>query len=193
MTKIYFQKMTPAGYAALEEQIATLKAKRPTLVTRLKAARALGDLSENTEYSSAKRDLRHLDSRLRYLDKQLKYAQIVTPRTDGAIDLGNWVTLEFLDDHSQVTYQLVGRQEADLHQQKLAFDSPLGQALSHHQAGEVVTVTAPPAPTRLKSLTSDQLPRQGSGLINFFLHKPERVSLGWLPESNRRITRLASN
>ena len=98
MTKIYFQKMTPAGYAALEEQIATLKAKRPTLVARLKAARALGDLSENTEYSSAKRDLRHLDSRLRYLDKQLKYAQIVTPRTDGAIDLGNWVTLEFLDD-----------------------------------------------------------------------------------------------
>ena len=162
----------------MEEQIATLKAKRPTLVARLKAARALGDLSENTEYSSAKRDLRHLDSRLRYLDKQLKYAQIVTPRTDGAIDLGNWVTLEFLDDHSQVTYQLVGRQEADLHQQKLAFDSPLGQALSHHQAAKSSPSRPPPAPTRLKSLTSDQLPRRGSGLINFFLHKPERVSLG---------------
>ena len=144
--------MTPAGYAALEEQIATLKAKRPTQVARLKAARALGDLSENTEYSSAKRDLRHLDSRLRYLDKQLKYAQIVTPRTDGAIDLGNWVTLEFLDDHFQVTYQLVGRQEADLTKQKLAFDSPLGQALSQHQAGEVVTVTAPAGTYQVKIL-----------------------------------------
>ena len=163
MTKIYFQKMTPAGYAALEEQIATLKAKRPTQVARLKAARALGDLSENTEYSSAKRDLRHLDSRLRYLDKQLKYAQIVTPRTDGAIDLGNWVTLEFLDDHSQVTYQLVGRQEADLHQQKLAFDSPLGQALSHHQAGEVVTVTAPASTYQVKILNVRSTATVGPG------------------------------
>lgn len=163
MTKIYFQKMTPAGYATLEEQIATLKAKRPTLVARLKAARALGDLSENTEYSSAKRDLRHLDSRLRYLDKQLKYAQIVTPRTDGAIDLGNWVTLEFLDDHFQVTYQLVGRQEADLHQQKLAFDSPLGQALSHHQAGEVVTVTAPAGTYQVKILNVRSTAAAGFG------------------------------
>ena len=107
MAEIYFQKMTPTGYHEIETQIEELKQKRPTLIARLKAARALGDLSENTEYSSAKRDLRHLESRLRYLDKQLKYAQIIIPREDGKVDLGSFVTIEFLDDHSQIEYQLV--------------------------------------------------------------------------------------
>lgn len=68
MTEIYFQKMTPEGYREIEEQIEELKKDRPIKIARLKAARALGDLSENTEYSTAKRDLRHLESRLRFLN-----------------------------------------------------------------------------------------------------------------------------
>lgn len=152
MAEIYFQKMTPTGYHEIETQIEELKQKRPTLIARLKAARALGDLSENTEYSSAKRDLRHLESRLRYLDKQLKYAQIIIPREDGKVDLGSFVTIEFLDDHSQIEYQLVGRQEADLQTNKLAFDSPLGNALSHQQAGATVTVSAPDGNYQVKIL-----------------------------------------
>ncbi|QLL70903.1 transcription elongation factor GreA [Lactobacillus sp. 3B(2020)] len=153
MTEIYFQKMTPDGYHEIEAQIETLKQKRPTLIARLKAARALGDLSENTEYSSAKRDLRHLESRLRYLDKQLKYAQIINPRKDEKIDLGSFVTIEFLDDHSQTEYQLVGRQEANLQANKLAFDSPLGNAISHQQAGAIVTVPAPDGNYQVKILS----------------------------------------
>ena len=53
MTEIYFQKMTPEGYHEIELQIEELKKERPTKIARLKAARALGDLSENTEYSTA--------------------------------------------------------------------------------------------------------------------------------------------
>lgn len=143
MADIYFQKMTPEGYHEIEEQIETLKRDRPTKIARLKAARALGDLSENTEYSTAKRDLRHLESRLRFLNKQLTYAQIIQPQTDGKIDLGSTVTIEFLDDHDQATYTLVGTQEADLAKQKLAFDSPLGQALMHQSVGTTVSVTSP--------------------------------------------------
>ena len=160
MAKIYFQEMTPTGHQQLVDQVAALKKKRPTLIARLKAARALGDLSENTEYSSAKRDLRHLESRLRYLDKQLKYAKVIAPATGKQIDLGSRVTLEFLDDHEQVTYQLVGRMENDLAAGKLAFDSPLGKALRHQVAGKVVTVPAPAGNYQVKIVAVNPAPTE---------------------------------
>lgn len=72
---VYFQKMTPEGYQQIEDEIARLK-DRPRRIKILQAARALGDLSENTEYTEAKRDLGHLQSRLRYLGKQLKYLSV---------------------------------------------------------------------------------------------------------------------
>ena len=64
MPKIYFQKMTPNGYKQIEDEIEQLKLDRPAKIKQLQEARALGDLSENAEYSAAKRDLRHLESRL---------------------------------------------------------------------------------------------------------------------------------
>lgn len=85
---VYYQKMTPEGYKQIEDEIAALKADRPRRVQNLKEARALGDLSENTEYSTAKRELRHLDSRVRYLNKQLKYAEIIEIKNDGKVNLG---------------------------------------------------------------------------------------------------------
>lgn len=60
----YFNKMTPDGYAEIESEIKKLKLDRPSKIEALAAARALGDLSENAEYSSAKRDLRRLEGRL---------------------------------------------------------------------------------------------------------------------------------
>lgn len=153
MTEIYFQKMTPEGYREIEEQIEELKKDRPVKIARLKAARALGDLSENTEYSTAKRDLRHLESRLRFLNKQLTYAQIIQPQGNGKIDLGSTVTIEFLDDHDQVTYKIVGTQEADLTANKLAFDSPLGQAMMNQTAGTSVNVVSPDSTYQVKIIS----------------------------------------
>lgn len=150
MADIYFQKMTPEGYHEIEEQIENLKKDRPAKIARLKAARALGDLSENTEYSTAKRDLRHLESRLRFLNKQLTYAQVIKPQDDGTIDLGSTVTIEFLDDHDQATYTIVGTQEADLAKQKLAFDSPLGQSLMRQSVGKTVSVKSPDSTYQVK-------------------------------------------
>ncbi|WP_242364379.1 transcription elongation factor GreA [Limosilactobacillus antri] len=146
MKHVYFQKMTRAGYQEIEDEIARLQAQRPAKIEQLKAARALGDLSENTEYSTAKRELRHLESRLRYLNKQLQYAEIIAPTDAGTVDLGTNVTLRFEDDDDVATYQIVGKQEADLAKQKVAFDSPLGQAIMHQRAGTTVTVQAPQAP-----------------------------------------------
>lgn len=143
MNKIYWQQMTLEGYKEIQQQIADLQDAHPAKIAQLKAARALGDLSENTEYSTAKRELRHLESRLRYLNKLLTYAKVVKPTDDGKVGIESTVTIEFTDDHEQVTYQVVGKQQADVTRQLLSFDSPLGQALLHQPTGAVVSVVAP--------------------------------------------------
>lgn len=152
MAHVYFQKMTPTGYHEIEEEIEELKKQRPAKIEQLKAARALGDLSENTEYSTAKRELRHLESRMRYLNKQLQYAEIIKPSDSQTVDLGTTVTLQFEDDDETVDYAIVGKQEADLKKQKVSFDSPLGQAVLHHKVGETVTVQAPQSTYGVKIL-----------------------------------------
>lgn len=140
---VYYQKMTPEGYKEIEEEIARLKKDRPRRIKILQEARSMGDLSENTEYTEAKRDLGHLQSRLRYLGKQLKYAEIVETKDDGKVDLGKTVVLKFDDDEDSEEYKIVGRMEADLAKGKIAFDSPLGQAIMKKEAGITATVEAP--------------------------------------------------
>ena len=140
---VYFQKMTPEGYKQIEDEIARLKKDRPRRIKILQDARALGDLSENTEYTEAKRDLGHLQSRLRYLDKQLKYAEIFETKDDGKVDLGKTVVLKFDDDDETEEYKIVGRMEANLEDGKISFDSPLGQAIMKKEAGVTSIVEAP--------------------------------------------------
>ncbi|MCT0164487.1 transcription elongation factor GreA [Lactobacillus helveticus] len=140
---VYFQKMTPEGYKQIEDEIARLKKDRPRRIKILQAARALGDLSENTEYTEAKRDLGHLQSRWRYLGKELKYAEIVKTTDDGKVDWGKTVVLKFDDDDETEEYKIVGRMEADLADGKISCDSPLDQAIMKQEAGGVATVEAP--------------------------------------------------
>ncbi|GEO69437.1 transcription elongation factor GreA [Levilactobacillus acidifarinae] len=145
-----FNPITAAGYHQIEQEIAALEADRPHKIASLAEARAHGDLSENAEYSAAKRDLRHLESRLRFLNKELQYARIVTPSADQVVELGKWVTLEFLDDHDTVTYQAVGTAEADLAAGKTTQVSPLGKAIMGQHVGDIVTVHAPAASYQVK-------------------------------------------
>ena len=123
--------MTPEGYKKIETEIAELKKDRPRRIKILQEARSLGDLSENSEYTEAKRDLGHLQSRLRFLNKQLQYAQIVQKNNDGVIDLGSQVEIQFEDEVEIEPYTIVGTLEADVIDNKISFDSPLGAALMH--------------------------------------------------------------
>lgn len=140
---VYFQKMTPEGYQQIKDEIVALKKDRPNKIKLLQEARSLGDLSENSEYTEAKKELRHLESRLRYLNKQLRYAQIIKPSDENKIDLGKTVVLKFEDDEDSAEYKIVGRLEADLAKGKISFDSPLGKALMKKVAGQEVEVQAP--------------------------------------------------
>jgi len=155
-----FNPITAAGYHDLQAKIAALEADRPEKIAILAEARAHGDLSENAEYSAAKRDLRHLESQLRFFNKQLQYAKVVDPSKDDKVELGKWVTVKFMDDDDQVSYQLVGTQEADLDAGKITRVSPLGKALLGHHPGETVTIQAPNANYQVQ-------------LIAVALHQPE--------------------
>lgn len=138
-----FNKMTSAGYHAIEKEIVELKKARPKKIEALAAAAALGDRSENAEYTTAKQELGRLNGRLHYLNKQLQYANVVQPANNGKLDIRKFVTIEFMDDHDKLTYQLVGKQEANLDQNKISFTSPIGKALSNHVIGDLVNVESP--------------------------------------------------
>ncbi len=137
-----YHPITEAGVAAFAAEIEALKAERPTRIRRLAEAAALGDRSENAEYSAAKRDLRQLEGRMRYLDKLIRYGEVVSPPSGETVEIGTKITLQFAPDDT-ADYAVVGPKEAGLAAMNLASDSPLGVALLHHRRGEVVTVTAP--------------------------------------------------
>ena len=105
--------------------------------------------------STAKMELGHLQSRLRYLDKQLRYSEIIQKDESGTIDLGSNVTLLFDGDDEAEKYRIVGRMEADLAKGKISFDSPLGQALMKKKAGVTVTVEAPAGNYDVKIIAVD--------------------------------------
>lgn len=148
----YFNKVTQAGYDQIAAEIEALKQSRPEKIEQLQAARALGDLSENAEYSAAKRDLRHLESRLRYLGKQLRYAQVVKPKNDAVIEIGKRVVLQFMDDQSEDTFELVGTPEADVGANKISLISPIGKAILDHTVGDIVSIDAPNGAYQVKIL-----------------------------------------
>ncbi|KRN51173.1 transcription elongation factor grea [Pediococcus damnosus] len=153
MSEPYFNKITATGYHEIEKEIEELKAKRPALTKRLAAAAALGDRSENAEYTFSKRDLRQLESRLHFLNKQLQYSKIVQPTNNQIVEIGKKVTIEFVDDHDQMDYQLVGKQEADIKTNKISLVSPLGSALLNKTVGDIVTIHAPEETYQVKILS----------------------------------------
>jgi transcription elongation factor GreA len=140
--RVNYHPITPAGLAALQAQVVALQRERPAKIAQLAAAAALGDRSENADYSAAKRDLRHLESRLRYLDKLIRYAQVIPAPTGEQVAIGTRVTIAFAPDDRE-TYRVVGPKEAGLAPDNLAADSPLGAALLGQRTGATVTVQAP--------------------------------------------------
>ncbi|GAB6093160.1 transcription elongation factor GreA [Furfurilactobacillus curtus] len=136
--------MTPASYHQIQADIDALTADRPRRIKRLADAAALGDRSENAEYSAAKRDLRWLESRLHYLNKLQQYAEVITPQTTDHVELGRTFTVMFdADPTNTATYELVGKFEANLDEGKVSFDSPLGRAVLDRSVGATQTVAAP--------------------------------------------------
>ncbi len=133
--------MTPAGHAALQEELRHLhRTERPKIVEIVSWAAGNGDRSENGDYIYNKKRLREIDRRLRYLTKRLEDAQIVHPRKQQGIEqvfFGATVTYVDDDDTEHIV-TLVGVDEADLSKGKINWQSPVARALMKARAGDTV-------------------------------------------------------
>ena len=117
---------------------------RPACLEAVKEARAQGDLSENFEYYAAKREKNKNESRIRYLEKVLRYAHILEDESaEDEIGLENTVTVQFDDDGSTEVYRIVTPIRCNSLQNKISIESPIGKALLGHRKGERVEVPLP--------------------------------------------------
>ncbi|MCP8857825.1 transcription elongation factor GreA [Latilactobacillus fuchuensis] len=138
--------MTEAGKAKLVEELETLKmVKRPEVINRIKIARSYGDLSENSEYESAKDEQSTLESRVLEVENMLRFAEVIDADSvaDGIIAVGRTVTFTDDEDGEEETYQIVGAAESDPLAGKISNDSPIGQAIVGKQAGDKVVIQTP--------------------------------------------------
>lgn len=138
--------MTEAGKQKLEEELEYLKTvKRKEVVERIKIARSYGDLSENSEYDSAKEDQAFVEGKISSLESMIRNAEIITEDAlnTGEVGLGKTVTFKELPDEDEETYTIVGSAEADPLEGRISNDSPIAKALIGRKKGEEVTIQTP--------------------------------------------------
>jgi transcription elongation factor GreA len=136
--------LTAEGLANLETELEELTThRRPEVIARIKAARELGDLSENADYEAARKEQSFLEGRILQLEQMIKSASIIeSSGQGGAVVLGSTVVVQ-TDRHGQEVFTIVGSAEADAAAGKISFTSPIGRALIGRHAGETIRVHVP--------------------------------------------------
>jgi transcription elongation factor GreA len=137
--------LTAEGLAALHNELTELTdRRRPEVISRIKAARELGDLSENADYEAARKEQSFLEGRVQQLEQMIKYAVMIEASSEGGTEvvLGSTVVIE-TDRHGEETFTIVGSAEADAAAGKISFTSPIGRALLGRHPGETIRVQVP--------------------------------------------------
>ena len=139
--------ITKRGAEKLKEELHRLKTvDRPWVINAIAEARAQGDLSENAEYEAAKDRQGFIEGRIAEVESKLSGSQVIDPTTvdaGGRVVFGATVKLEDEDSGAQVTYQIVGEDEADLKLGLINIGSPIARALIGKEEGDVAEVQAP--------------------------------------------------
>ena len=137
--------LTQEGYDKLVEKLNYLKSvKRIEIADRLKAAIALGDLSENSEYVDAKTEQAFLEGEIQDLESKIHNSEIIQENSDGSVvSIGSKVVIRDLEFNEDETYKIVGPDEADPDSNKISNESPIGKAIIGQTAGTTVQVHAP--------------------------------------------------
>lgn len=140
--------LTAEGLKKLQEELEHLKAvARPEVAERIRHAKAFGDITENSEYDVAKAEQAQIEGRIETLQYILQTAVIATgPDHNGHVSVGSRVRLRDVATGEEVEYYLVGALEADPAEFRISNQSPLGESLMGHVAGDTVTVTTPRGP-----------------------------------------------
>jgi transcription elongation factor GreA len=139
--------MTVAGEARLRKELEQLKSEaRPRVIAAIAEAREHGDLKENAEYHAAREQQGFIEGRIQEIEGKLSSAQVIDvtklPQT-GKVIFGVTVGLVNLDTDEEVTYRIVGEDEADIKQGLISVTSPIARALIGKEEGDVVVVKTP--------------------------------------------------
>ena len=138
-------ELTKEGEEKLQKELRHLiDIDRPALIEELSAARALGDLSENADYSAAKKKQGEMDRRIKEIENILINAVIIDDKKSNSklISLGNTVTVKDLTDNSELTFKIVGTVESNPAMGFISNVSPLGKAVIGKKVGDVCLVRA---------------------------------------------------
>ena len=139
--------LTRRGAEKLKEELHRLKTvERHAVIQAIAEARAQGDLSENAEYEAAKDKQGFIEGRILEVEGKLAAAQIIDPAAvdaGGRVVFGSTVVLEDEESGQEVTYQIVGEDEADLKHGKISVSSPISRALIGKSEGDTAEVQAP--------------------------------------------------
>lgn len=136
-------QLTKQGFEKLKNELEELKnKKKPAVLERLTKARAMGDLSENSEYTSAREELNFIEERIQEIEEILKNAKIAeNPNNDDTVELGETVVIE--KNNEKFVYTIVGEYEADPINGKISVGSPIGKSLIGRKIGEIVEIETP--------------------------------------------------
>ncbi len=137
--------LTGEGYLELENELNYLRnEKRKEVTQTLKDARALGDLSENSEYDQAREEQANLEKRILEIEYTLEHATVIDKSSDdGKVGIGCNVELQYEDDDDTESYKIVGSQEADPFNNKISNESPIAAAIMGRKVGDTVEVSSP--------------------------------------------------
>lgn len=139
--------MTPQGAEALKEELHRRKSvDRPEIVEAIATARAHGDLKENAEYHAAREQQSFNEGRIQELEAKLSNAQVVDISklaNNGKVVFGATVQICHVQSDTEITYQIVGEDEADIKANKISYSSPIGRALIGKEVDDTVVVKTP--------------------------------------------------
>ncbi len=137
-----FNQLTQKDIDAMQKEIEERKLViRPKLLEDVKEARAHGDLSENFEYYAAKKEKNKNESRIRFLERMIKTAEIIPDDTaEDEIGMNSIVTVRFEEDGAEETYTIVTTMRGNSLENLISVESPIGKALMGHKVGDRVEV-----------------------------------------------------
>lgn len=149
--KVYM--MTLEGKEKLEQELEHLKSvKRKEVVERIKIARSFGDLSENSEYDSAKEEQAFVEGRIGTIETMIRNAKIIEENSVNSdeVSLGKTVTFIELPNGEEESYTIVGSAEADPFEGKISNDSPIAKSMIGRRVGDKVIVQTPAGEMKVK-------------------------------------------
>ena len=148
--------LTAKGLERLNSEHARLRGERDIVVERLRSALEFGGaFPENGEHLDARHELELLDRRLMLLEQRLVGAEVIDPRRDGEVELGERVTVLDLETGETIDYRVVGAGESDPTVGEISHDAPIGAALLGRRVGDVVEAEAPGGRRRFEVVELD--------------------------------------